>query len=176
MRRLLRPLWVVLATIFLIEAWLWDHLQPIVARVVDRIPLRALKAWCAARVRHLSPGASLLVFIIPALPLLPLKVVGVWLLAHKYFISAGMVILLAKLLGVGVTAFVFDITRNKLLRMAWFRWLYETILMLRERAHELLAPFRRQIELAWRRLRRRSSAGFVQRLRRRVQMSRQPSS
>lgn len=172
MRRLFRPLWILLATIFLIEAWLWDHLQPIVARVVDRIPLRALKAWCAARVRHLSPGASLLVFVIPALPLLPLKVVGVWLLAHKYFISAGLVILLAKLLGVGVTAFVFDITRNKLLRMAWFRWLYETVLMLRARAHELLAPFRRRIELAWRRLRRRSSASFVQRLRRRVQMSR----
>ncbi len=172
MRRLLRPLWVLLAILFLIEAWLWDHLQPVVARVVDLIPLRALKAWCAARVRHLSPGASLLVFLVPAIPLLPLKVVGVWLLAHDYFISAALVIVLAKLLGVGVTAFVFDITRNKLLKMAWFRWLYELILALRERAHALLAPFKQQIRQAWRRLRRRSSASFVQRLRRRVQMSR----
>ena len=33
MRRLLQPLWVLLAVIFLIEAWLWDHLEPIVARI-----------------------------------------------------------------------------------------------------------------------------------------------
>jgi len=32
MRRLLQPFWVLLAVIFLIEAWLWDHLEPIVAR------------------------------------------------------------------------------------------------------------------------------------------------
>ena len=39
LRRLLQPLWVLLAIIFLIEAWLWDHLEPIVARVVAAIPL-----------------------------------------------------------------------------------------------------------------------------------------
>jgi hypothetical protein len=26
LRRLLQPIWVLLAVIFLIEAWLWDHL------------------------------------------------------------------------------------------------------------------------------------------------------
>src|SRR5258708_4119788 len=34
MRRLLQPIWVLLAIIFLIEAWLWDHLEPIVAALV----------------------------------------------------------------------------------------------------------------------------------------------
>ena len=38
-RRLLQPLWVLLAIIFLIEAWFWDHLAPVVARVVALIPL-----------------------------------------------------------------------------------------------------------------------------------------
>jgi hypothetical protein len=38
MRRWLRPLWVILALLFLLGAWLWDHLEPIVARVVDLIP------------------------------------------------------------------------------------------------------------------------------------------
>ena len=37
MRRLLQPFWVLLAVIFLIEAWLWDHLEPIVARIVALI-------------------------------------------------------------------------------------------------------------------------------------------
>lgn len=49
MRRLLQPLWVLLALIFLLEAWLWDHLEPIVARIVALIPLRAIKAWIAER-------------------------------------------------------------------------------------------------------------------------------
>ena len=40
MRRLLQPFWVLLAVIFLIEAWLWDHLEPIVERIVALIPRR----------------------------------------------------------------------------------------------------------------------------------------
>ena len=43
LRRLLQPLWVLLAIIFLIEAWLWDTLEPIAARFVAAIPLRASK-------------------------------------------------------------------------------------------------------------------------------------
>ena len=43
MRRLLQPFWVLLAVIFLIEAWLWDHLEPVVARIVALIPLRDFK-------------------------------------------------------------------------------------------------------------------------------------
>ncbi len=47
MRRLLQPVWVLLAVIFLIEAWLWDHLEPLVAWVVARIPLQTFKQWLA---------------------------------------------------------------------------------------------------------------------------------
>lgn len=172
MRRLFRPLWVLLALIFLVEAWLWDRLEPIVARVVALIPLPALKEWFAARVDHLSPGATLIIFIVPAIPLFPLKLMGLWLLAHKYFVSAAIVIVFAKLLGVGVTAFVFDVTRDKLLQMNWFRRLYEFLLNLRARAQHLIAPAKLAIRQWVKRLRMRSSSGFVQRLRRRVQTTR----
>ncbi|MBS0529405.1 MAG: hypothetical protein JSS22_08460, partial [Proteobacteria bacterium] len=60
LRRLVQPLWVFLAIIFLIEAWLWDHLEPIVARVVALIPLRRLKAWLATRIENLSPALTLI--------------------------------------------------------------------------------------------------------------------
>ena len=119
-RRLLQPLWILLAIIFLIEAWLWDHLEPIVAWVVSAIPLRRFKQWLAERVDTLSPAMTLIVFIVPVLPLFPLKLVGLWLLTHEYWMSAVFTILFAKLLGVGVTAFVFDVTRPKLLEMGWF--------------------------------------------------------
>jgi hypothetical protein len=44
LRKLVRALWVVLAVLFLIEAWLWDHLEPVVARVVGLIPWQGVKS------------------------------------------------------------------------------------------------------------------------------------
>jgi hypothetical protein len=145
LRRLLQPLWILLAIIFLIEAWLWDHLEPIVAWVVSLIPLRAFKQWLAERVDTLPPAMTLIVFIVPVLPLFPLKLVGVWLLMHEYWLSAVFTILFAKLVGVGVTAFIFDVTRPKLLEMAWFEKLYDFVIALRAKAKELVDPVKQRI-------------------------------
>ncbi len=145
MRRLLQPFWVLLAIIFLIEAWLWDHLEPIVAKVVAAIPLRAFKQWLAERVDTLSPAMTLIVFIVPVLPLFPLKLIGLWLLTHEHWMSAVFTIVFAKFLGVGVTAFIFDVTRPKLLEMGWFEKLYEFILALRAKAKALVDPVKARI-------------------------------
>jgi hypothetical protein len=145
LRRLLQPFWVLLAIIFLIEAWLWDHLEPLVARVVALIPLQAFKQWLSDRVDALSPAMTLIVFAVPVLPLFPLKLVGLWLLTHEYWLSAIATILFAKLLSVGVTAFVFDVTRPKLLEMRWFETLYDFVMRMRARAAELVDPIKQRI-------------------------------
>ena len=145
MRRLFKPLWVLLAVIFLIEAWLWDHLEPIVERVVARIPLRAFKHWLAGKIGKLSPAVTLIVFVVPAILLFPLKLVGLWLLAHEYWLSAIIIYVFAKFVGLGVTAFIFDVTRTKLLQMRWFAWLYDYVLWIRARAGELVAPIKLRI-------------------------------
>jgi hypothetical protein len=146
LRRLLQPFWVLLAIVFLIEAWLWDHLEPIVAKVVAAIPLRTFKQWLADRVDTLSPAMTLIVFIVPVLPLFPLKLVGLWLLTHEYWTSAIFTILFAKFLGVGVTAFIFDVTRPKLLEMGWFEKLYEFLLALRAKCNALVDPIKLRIK------------------------------
>ena len=145
LRRLLQPLWVLLAIVFLIEAWLWDHLEPVVAWFVSIIPLRTFKQWLAERVDALSPAMTLIVFIVPVLPLFPLKLVGLWLLAHEYWASAVFTLLFAKFVGVGVTAFLFDVTRAKLLEMGWFEKLYEFTMELRAKAKALVDPLRQRI-------------------------------
>jgi hypothetical protein len=149
-RRLLQPVWILLAVIFLIEAWLWDHLEPIVAWVVSLIPLRAFKQWLADRVDTLSPAMTLIVFIVPVIPLFPLKMVGLWLLTHEYWISAILTIIFAKFLGVGVAAFIFDVTRPKLLEMEWFEKLYDFVMALRAKANALVDPIRARIKHALR--------------------------
>jgi hypothetical protein len=88
---------------------------------------------------------TLIVFIVPVIPLFPLKLVGLWLLAHEYWTSAVFTILFAKFVGVGVTAFIFDVTRDKLLEMNWFEKFYEFIMDLRAKAKALVEPMKQHI-------------------------------
>ena len=145
LRRLLQPVWVLLAIIFLIEAWLWDHCEPIVARVVAAIPLARFKQWLTERVDALPPAMTLIVFAVPIIPLFPLKLMGLYLLTHEYWLSGVSTFLFAKLLGVGVTAFVFDVTRDKLMEMRWFERLYDLVMKLRAKAAELVDPIKQRI-------------------------------
>jgi len=170
MRRLFRPLWVLLAVLFLIEAWLWDHLSPVVARIVGFIPWVALKHKLARTIERLPPWATLIVFILPlAVLLLPLKFLEVYFLATGQWVGAIAVIIVAKLAGVGVAAFIFDVTRDKLLQMAWFRALYAWVLRVRAWAHAITEPVRLRIRQLAARLRGEGGYGFlrwVSRLRR----------
>jgi hypothetical protein len=161
MRRLLQPLWFLLALIFLIEAWLWDHLEPVVARLVAMIPLRAFKAWLAARVARLSPMTTLLVFLAPVVLLFPLKFLEVWLIANHYWISAIALIVAGKFIGVGIVAFIFDVTKPKLLQMPWFVRVYQWVLDIRRRAHEIVAPTMARIRAMVARIRGGSSSRLM---------------
>jgi hypothetical protein len=145
MRRILKPLWILLAIAFLVEAWLWDHLRPIVAWVVNLVAWDKLKAWLATFVAKLPPWAVLIVFVVPFIVLLPLKFLEVYFLVHHRWVAAIFVLVLAKLLGLGVTAFIFDVTKPKLLQMAWFRWLYDLMLVWLAKAHALVDPIKHRM-------------------------------
>jgi hypothetical protein len=87
---------------------------------------------------------TLIVFAVPVIPLFPLKLVSLWLLAHEYWLSAALVIVFGKFVGVGVTAFIFDVTRTKLLQMPWFRKAYEFIMAMRAKAAALVQPIKQR--------------------------------
>ena len=147
-RYLTRPLLVLLALVFLVEAWLWSRLAPIVGWIVDRIAWRELREKITAGIERLPPLATLLVFLVPILVLLPIKIFGLWLLHAHHWFSALVVLGLAKIVSVGLTAFIFEVTRPKLLQLSWFRWLYEHVLVWLERAHRLVDPIKLEIK-AW---------------------------
>jgi hypothetical protein len=148
MRRLLKPLWVLLALVFLFEAWLWEHLRPLVAWVVSLIAWDRLKARVAGTIEHLPPYPTLLVFLIPVILLFPLKLLGLWMLAHGSWLGAMAVLAAAKIVSMGVTAFIFDITRPKLLQLPWFRWFYEHMLVWLAKAHALIDPIKLRMRAA----------------------------
>lgn len=145
MRRLLKPLWILLALLFLFEAWLWSHLAPVVAWLVERIAWDKLKQRAAAWVDVLPAYATLLVFLVPAALLFPVKLLGLWFLAKGWWLGAMMMLAGAKVVSTGVTAFIFDLTRPKLLQLAWFRWLYEHVMVWLAWAHGLVDPIKERM-------------------------------
>jgi hypothetical protein len=146
MRHLKHWLLILLALVFLVEAWLWERLSPVVAWVVARIPLRRFKQWLAQTIRNLPPAATLIVFVVPFLLLLPLKFLEFWLITKRQWLAAAFVLVLAKLFGLGVTAFIFDLTRPKLMQLAWFRSVYETVMQWLAWAHGLVDPIKVRIK------------------------------
>jgi hypothetical protein len=167
MRRVLRPLLILLALLFLFEAWLWTRLEPIVAWAVGLIPLQGLKTWIAAAIGRLSPAATLIVFTIPFVVLFPLKFLEFWLLAHRHWLGAILTLVAAKLLGLGITAFVFGAARPKLLQMPWFARFYDWMMWLLARAHALVDPLKQRIRI-WQRMLSPARAGRATRLFRRI--------
>jgi len=112
----------------------------------------------------------------PVVVLLPFKFLGLWLLAHGHWLDAVAVLALAKVAGLGVTAFIFDITRPKLLQLAWFRWLYERVMAWLAWAHELVDPIKRRLRRAFRMFapkRAGRTLRLLMRIRRRMQTPRQ---
>ncbi len=149
-RRVVRPLWVVLALVFLLEAWLWDRLAPLVGLLVDLVPWGRLKRRLKRIIADAPPWAALFIFVLPFSLLLQLKFLEVYFIARRQWLPAAMILLLAKLLGLGMTAFVFDATRDRLLEMAWFRRIYDWFLWARGWAHAQVKPIRDRLARAMR--------------------------
>ncbi len=172
MKKLLKPVWVLLAIVFLVEAWLWEHLGPLVRRIVDFVPWARLKAALVALVDRLPPVATLIVFAVPAGLMFPIKLAALWLIAKGHFVLGVACFGLVKVVGVGVTAFLFEITKPKLMLIPGFPWLYETVLALRDWAHRQTDPIKLKLKAMvarWRAEARPGVLAFLARVRRRVQ-------
>lgn len=171
MRRLVRGFWICLALAFLLEAWLWDHLEPVAAAIVAYLPLEAVKKRIANWVERLSPTLSLIVFAVPVGLLLPFKIAGLWLLARGYWTGAASTFVFAKMVGLGSTAFVFDAARAKLLQLGWFRVLYDRVIAWRTWSYALVDPLLKEIRVALFAPRRVGRAvRLMMRIRRRVRL------
>jgi hypothetical protein len=99
----------------------------------------------------------LLVFLIPVALIEPFKIAGLWLIAHHHIVYGVLSFVAAKVFGLGVAAFLFDATRDKLLSMAWFARFYAWVMKVRALAHAILEPYKQRIHAAL--------APFKQRLR-----------
>ncbi|WP_127091228.1 hypothetical protein [Aquabacter cavernae] len=164
-----RPLLVVLAALFLLEAWLWRRLGPLVDWCAALIPFARLKAAIACWARRLPPYGALLLFLVPILLVEPLNLVALWGFSHHHWTLGAASLLFEKLVGVGLMAFVYGACEPQLRAINWFAWLVDVCLKAKAWADREVAPLKAYI--AGVRARMANGAGFLARvaaLRRRI--------
>lgn len=117
LRRVLRGVLLVLAAaVLFIEEWGWRPLTACMAWLAKWPPLARLEAL----IRGVSPRWALVLFLVPAALLFPIKLVALWLI-HQGRAALGLaVIVAAKLLGTGLVGRLFMLTEPQLMHFAWF--------------------------------------------------------
>jgi hypothetical protein len=120
LRRLLSHVFTALvALILLFEEWGWEPLQALLAKLA-RLPLWAR---LEGRIARLPPWGAVAIFAIPALALLPIKLLALFLIGRHHAFMGLCVLLSAKVVGTALLARLFTLTQPTLMRLAWFaRW------------------------------------------------------
>lgn len=159
--RLTKFLWTLLAAIFLIEAWLWDVLGGAVRRIVATLPLAALRQALQKMIDTMPATFALALFIIPVIVILPFKIAGLALIAGGRVLLGGCVFLMAKTVGLGVTAFIFGVCHARLMTLGWFARLYDRVIAIRDWAHAKVDPYKAALRARVASLRAMLRARFV---------------
>jgi hypothetical protein len=136
-----RPVVFAFALAILFETWIWNRVIALLHAFVALIPLTRLKTHVVALVNLLPAPAALLLFLLP-LVFVELGSFGsVVLIATGHFIAGAVIYVALKVLGLGLVAAIFDLTRDKLMSMRWFVIAYHKFTAFHDYAHQLIAPY-----------------------------------
>ena len=113
---LLRPLALLLTVLLLFEEWGWQLLLRVTAGLTRWRPLAKIERTIA----DLPPYGALATFVLPAVLLIPIKLAAVWLLAHGEPFAAVAILIAAKLVGTGLVAHIYVLTKPQLMHIGWF--------------------------------------------------------
>jgi hypothetical protein len=121
LRRALRLVFTpLIALILVFEEWGWEPLSALVARLA-RLPFLA---WVERQIAALSPWAAVAVFAAPALALVPVKLLALFLISKGHALLGVGMLLVAKVLGTAMVARLFTLTQPALMRLTWFAHWY----------------------------------------------------
>ncbi|MGY8638298.1 hypothetical protein RAD15_38095 [Bradyrhizobium sp. 14AA] len=121
MKRILRPVTYVLAAIyFVVDAVFMAVAKPISNWLARHFEFRRLRAW----IRSLPPYPSLALFSVPVIILEPIKPVAAYLAATGQVLSAAVTFIIGELLKLVLVERLFHLTRDKLMKIPAFAWVY----------------------------------------------------
>jgi hypothetical protein len=163
-----RPLMLLFALAFLFETWVWDRLVALARWIAAKIPWERMRRAAKRVINRLPAIVAVLLFGVPVIVMELGSFFSVVAIAFGHVILGAIGYAVLKLCGVSLIAVIYDLTREKLMSLAWFVWLHGKFEWLHAYAHELLAPYRQaavaflkkaraQALLFWRRWRARST-------------------
>src|SRR5260370_40412424 len=123
-RLMLRPLLLLLAAAFLIEAWVWQGCVALGRQIIALIPWARLKARIAAFIAIMPAPVALVIFLIPLVIVEPFKIISLWLVAVCHPILGILGWIAMRFAAVGLAAVAFDLTRDKRWPLPGFFWVY----------------------------------------------------
>jgi hypothetical protein len=133
---------ILLAALFLVEAWIWDGCVALARRLTALIPWTAFRRRVSAMIAFLPAPVVLVFFAVPLIIVELIKPVMLWVAATGHAVFGLTAYVIAQFLGVGVVAAMFDLTRDKLMEMPSFVWCYEKVMAFHHFANQLLAPYK----------------------------------
>lgn len=136
---------MVLAVLFLVEAWIWQRMEPVVRWFTTRLPFDRLKAAVSHWARDLPAYGALVLFLSPLLLIEPLQCIAIWAYAHHHWLMGSVILVLIKLFGVGLMAFLFAVCERQLMSIGWFAQLVELFLKVKQWAELEVEPLRAAI-------------------------------
>jgi hypothetical protein len=121
MNRVIKATSYGLAVLYvLIDAVFMTIAKPIGDWMARRLALRKLCAW----IRSLRPYPSLALFSVPVILLEPIKPAAAYLAASGQFVKCGAVLITGELLKLVLIERLFSLTRDKLMKIPAFAWVY----------------------------------------------------
>ncbi|MBR0693449.1 hypothetical protein JQ553_09495 [Bradyrhizobium lablabi] len=121
MKQILKPVIYVLAALyFLVDAAFTAIARPISNWLARHVVLRRLRAW----IRSLRPYPSLALFSVPVIMLEPVKPMAAYLAATGQMVSSVVTLIVGELLKLVLVERLFDLTRDKLMKIPAFAWVY----------------------------------------------------
>ena len=115
---------ILLALIIVFEEWGWRPLADLLGRLARWRPWAAVESV----IIRLPPYAALVVFALPTLLLLPLKLLALLLIAKGQVILAGLLFVAAKVVATALIARLFMLTQPALMQIGWFAWTHDTVM------------------------------------------------
>ena len=161
LQKIKRAALLALAMLFLAVAWVWDAFIAIGRLLVDLIPWARFKQAFVAVIDRLPTLIVLLIFLVPLAIVEPLLALAVVAMAMGYVISGAIAWILLKVLGFGLIAVIFDLTKHKLLTVRWFAWAYEKVVVFHDYADAIVAPYKRAAASLLREWRRRAATAVA---------------
>lgn len=162
--RVPRALVFVFALAFLFETWIWNRVVAAFRRLVALVPWTALKAALVRLIDRMPVWAALLMFGIPLVVSEVGCFISVLLTATGHIVVGAAGYAVCKIGGFGLVVPIFDVTRDKLLTMPWFAFVYEKVLAFHEFAERLVAPYRQAAAACVNGLRARARAYWARRV------------